>query len=308
MPAEAAGGQAAAPTVLYVTGWCRNGSTLLGNLLGEVDGVFHAGELRFLWLNGVLGEGSNRRCGCGEDLVRCPLWAGVLSDVQPPGRALERHAHDIVGWQASCRTRHTGRVLRHPPHNGWPGALAATYRSIAARTGSSVVVDTSKFASDAALLRHLEGISPVCLHLVRDPRGAALSWLRPKDYTGRRGVVDSTWHWLGFNLAGEAVRRTAEGGGLHLRYEDLVADPAGALAPIMARIGRGGSPPPVGADGTAELGPNHTVTGNPDRFRRGPVPIREDRRARGELAPAQWAATTLLASPLLGRYGYSWRR
>jgi len=31
--------------VLYVTGWCRSGSTVLGNILAEVPGVFHAGEL-----------------------------------------------------------------------------------------------------------------------------------------------------------------------------------------------------------------------------------------------------------------------
>ena len=57
-------GAAAEPdlTVLYVSGWCRSGSTVLGNVLAEVPGFFHAGELRYLWLNGVLGSGSNRRC------------------------------------------------------------------------------------------------------------------------------------------------------------------------------------------------------------------------------------------------------
>ena len=33
------------PLVLFVSGWGRSGSTLLGSLLGELDGAFDASEL-----------------------------------------------------------------------------------------------------------------------------------------------------------------------------------------------------------------------------------------------------------------------
>lgn len=46
------------PTVLYISGWCRNGSTLIGNLLNEIEGYFHTGELHYLWRN-ALGAGTN---------------------------------------------------------------------------------------------------------------------------------------------------------------------------------------------------------------------------------------------------------
>src|SRR5215469_4434902 len=82
--------------VLYVTGWCRSGSTVLGNVLAEVPGIFHAGELRFLWQNGVLGTGSNRRCGCGAELLDCPLWSRVLEAGRPASRTLAGHAADVV--------------------------------------------------------------------------------------------------------------------------------------------------------------------------------------------------------------------
>ena len=38
-------GVAVSLTVLYITGWCRSGSTVLGNVLAEVPGVVHVGEL-----------------------------------------------------------------------------------------------------------------------------------------------------------------------------------------------------------------------------------------------------------------------
>src|SRR6266536_2197717 len=256
-------------SVLYVTGWCRSGSTVLGNVLAQAPGVVHAGELRYLWLNGVLGRGSNSRCGCGRELASCPLWSRVLEEVRPATRAPLEHAAEVVACQQRhFRTRHTWRVLRRPPLGTWAATLGATYHAVARLTGAEVIVDSSKYAADAALLAHLDGVRPAYLHLVRDPRGGAWSWLRPKDYTGRRGAVNSTACWLGFNLAAEAVARAHREASLRLRYEELTADPHASVARILALVDRTAANP-VGADGTVELGENHTVTGNPDRFRRG---------------------------------------
>ena len=36
-----------------------------GNVLNEVPGFFHVGELHFLWKNAA-GRGANNRCGCGR--------------------------------------------------------------------------------------------------------------------------------------------------------------------------------------------------------------------------------------------------
>ncbi|MCP2342416.1 hypothetical protein FHU30_007808 [Actinomadura rupiterrae] len=292
--------------VLYITGWCRSGSTVLGNVLAEVPGVVHVGELRFLWRNGVLGTGSNARCGCGDDLRECPVWGRVLEAVRPDGRTLEQHAAEVVAWQDANRTRHTWRTLRTPPRNGWPGTLAATYRAIADVCGAHTVVDSSKYASDAALLSAMPGIDASYVHLVRDPRAVAWSWMQPKAYTGRRSALNSTLNWAGFNLAAEAVGRAHRADALHLRYEDLVRSPRAAVGSILELIGHAG-PNPVAADGTVELGGNHTVTGNPNRFGRGRTPIDEDRRWHTALPRPHRAATTLLALPLLRRYGYETR-
>ena len=69
-------------TVLCITGWCRNGSTIIGNILNEVPDFFHVGELHFLWRNSA-GEGANNLCGCRAPLTECEIWSKVLAAGRP---------------------------------------------------------------------------------------------------------------------------------------------------------------------------------------------------------------------------------
>jgi len=296
-------------TVLHVTGWCRSGSTMLGNVLNEVEGIVHVGELHYLWRNGVLRQGTNTSCGCQRELVDCPLWSRVLAACPDPGgRTIGDLAPAVVGWQqARFRTRHTWGILRAEPADpagrGYLRVLAGVYRAIQAGTGARVIVDSSKLASEAAALLHLDGIEARALHMVRDPRAVAYSWARQKAYIGRRGALDSTWYWIGFNLAAEAVSRRLGGAALRLRYEDLVTDPERWVGAVLALVGEPPERSPVRGH-RVRLGGNHTVTGNPDRFLTGEVEIRGDEAWRHGLPRAQAAAVTALALPWLRRYGY----
>ncbi|MEV4676941.1 sulfotransferase [Actinomadura sp. NPDC049382] len=295
--------------VLYVTGWCRSGTTLLGNLLGELPGAVHVGELRYLWTNGVLGRGTNTLCGCGRDVPACPLWKAVIARIAGADPAW--HAERAVArQQAALRTRHTGRRLAEARHvrAAHPAVadLVRLYEAIAAESGAGLIVDTGKFPAEAAALCGAPGVDARVLHVVRDPRATAESWRRAKDYIPAMGPARSTAYWTGFNLASERIARAFPERCLRLRYEDFTAGPRAELARVMAHAGLTGEPP-VDGDGTARLGVNHTVTGNPDRLRRGPVRIREDDAwVRAQPAPAR-AVATALALPLLARYRYPLR-
>ncbi|HEU4730409.1 MAG TPA: sulfotransferase [Kofleriaceae bacterium] len=297
--------------VLSINGWCRSGSTILGNLLNEVPGLFHVGELHFLWRN-AYGKGSNTRCGCGADLVRCPIWSRVLAAELPAGASPEAHAEDVRRRQRrALRTRHTWSVLRRGPGTddlrAHAATLARTYRAIAELTGCRVIVDSTKLPGEAALLPSVEGIEPLYLHLVRDPRAVAHSWSRRKDYAHTMSAARSTAYWVGFNLASRAlVHRHPERSGF-LRYEDFIRDPGAALRALIERCGGDPAATPIRGR-TAELHENHTVTGNPDRFRTGPTLIRPfDDAWRDELSPGARLATLALAWPLLAHYGYPLR-
>jgi hypothetical protein len=297
--------------ILCITGWCRNGSTIIGNVLNEIPGFFHVGELHFLWKNSV-GRGANSWCGCGRVLTECPVWAPIIPLGRPPGVSAEEYADLVIGRQRACvRTRHTWRVLNRGLDNdeirAHAALMAQTYRAIARSRDARVIIDTTKIPGEAALLPYLDGITPYFVHLVRDPRAVAQSWREPKEYVYAMPASVSTLYWDGFNLATEAIVRRYPQRSMFLRHEDFIADPAGGIDALLRLCETDPAANPMQGR-TVELRTNHTVTGNPDRFRTGTTVVRDrDDAWRTGLPVSARLAAGVLSWPLLHRYGYRYR-
>ena len=292
-------------TVLYVAGSGRSGSTLLARMLGTIDGVAAVGEVRYLFQRGVI---ENRPCGCGRPFAECPFWGAVMTNALPDDAA--------SGAAALRRVTRMRRVpwllVGEPPV---PAALvdqlARLYTAMGAEAGATALVDSSKLPTYAALLAGVPDVDLRVLHLVRDPRAAAYSWLRrkplpdrgPDGYMQQQSVLKSALLWDAWNAAAPPLLRDRANGFLTVRYEDLVAEPARVLDDIIAFAGLPG-PASVSSDGTAELGVDHTVAGNPDRLRAGTVALRADDAWRAGLGGSRRALASVVTAPLLGRFGY----
>lgn len=298
-------------TVLCITGWCRNGSTIIGNILNEVPGAFHVGELHFLWKNSA-GRGANSLCGCGAVLTECPIWSQILPVGRPAGMSPADYADIVIARQRGyARTRHTRRILRRGADSEGlrqhAELMGQVYHTVAERTGARVIVDTTKIPGEAALLPRMKGIKPVFVHLVRDPVAVANSWRSPKEYVYTMSASKSTAYWRGFNIASRWILRRYPKQSMLLRYEDFIADPATTIAELLRRCDLDPADNPVDGQ-SVELHTNHTVTGNPDRFRTGATVIRptDDSWTRALPRRARLAAM-LVAWPMSWRYGYRHR-
>jgi hypothetical protein len=299
-------------TVLYIAGWQRSGSTLLANILGQIEGFFSTGELYslwdFVWRRNIL-------CGCGARFHECPIWREVVRDAYGEGDAVDAAEMRRSALRAGSTRRlpylyFDGTRKRTVPE-GYLRNLGRLYAALARTTGSSVIVDSSKWPSYARMLDMLPGIELKVVHLVRDPRAVAHSWLRRTHLPDRapdehqdymyRTPTDSSLHWGAWNVATEAFFGERL---LRLRYEDFVRRPLASVRGILDFLGARPRRLPFASDRDVELSPTHTVAGNPVRLRSGKLHIAEDDewRSRMRRRDAWWV--TLLTLPLLHRYGY----
>jgi hypothetical protein len=300
--------------VLYVVGLGRSGSTILSNSLGQIGGYFSAGELNFIWRHNVL---ENRLCGCGRPFRECPVWTRVMNGAFGGMNGVD--PHEMMRLQAlGTRTRHIPLMLTARGDRVLKERLekllinyGRLYEAIGSVTESQVIVDSSKEPAHGYAMNLVPGVDFRVVHLIRDPRAAAYSWLKKKpqpDTDAREHMVrfspaKSSALWDSWNASAEALWRRTPETYLRLRYEDFVADPRKSLERIVSLVGVTAELPLAG-EREVKLGISHTVSGNPNRFETGAVELRPDREWVDRMEPRHRALVTALTFPLLKRYGY----
>jgi hypothetical protein len=294
--------------VLYVAAWGRSGTTLVDNVLNGYESVFSAGELHYLWRRGLRAK---RSCGCGQPVPDCPLWRDVLKRAFGGARPDLR---EVIALQKRVtRARRTPALLRRDlPSDAarYVDLMSALYHAIHEVTGASLVVDSSKMPAEAALLARRAGLETYLLHMVRDPRGVAHSWARrtahpdQETFMVQHTPVRSTLNWLVWNGLTELVGRQYGDRYRRLRYEDLVADPRGKVEALLRHVGMEPAGGPFLDSRTVRLTANHTVSGNPGRFRVGDIEIRADDQWRNDQRFGSRFTASALSLPMSLLYRY----
>jgi hypothetical protein len=299
--------------VLYIACKGRSGGTILGRILGEIEGFAFVGETS-LASRALL---ERRVCGCGVRLEDCATWRAVRESAGGVGDpALDA---GLFARGSALRTRHLPLAML-PSGNRWLARrfsrhLAASerlYRAVHTAMAARVVVDSSKPPSYGYLLSLAPGIRFHVVHLVRDPRAVAYSSRRPKrssiapgESHAQRGPIYSASTWMLSNLWAELCWRRAPGQRLRLRYEDFIARPRQSIMRIVAMVGSQPMALPLVGERTVVCHAGHSVGGNADRFRTGPIPLVPDDEWRARMRRGERGAVTALTWPLLVRYGYS---
>jgi hypothetical protein len=304
-----------APTVLYVGGYGRSGSTLVGRVLGEPVGTVCVGETRYLWTRGLQ---DNVECGCGQPFRACPFWGAVGEeafggwdrlDVEHLA-ALDREAVLLrtlpLHWAPLLQPRFARTTDEYVSY------LDKLYAGIGRVSSARVIVDISKEPNFALLLTRLREIDVRVIHLVRDSRAVAYSWTRSKKTPGAVGeeqlmprftASETATKWMVWNAAFHAL--AVRSPYMRLGYEHFVADPRRALEEIDAFAELPPSPAnPELEEGRVELGGHHMFSGNPMRTSTGLIEIKPDNEWQIRQPFAQFAQVSTITWPLLRFYGY----
>ncbi|HLW72196.1 MAG TPA: sulfotransferase [Candidatus Binataceae bacterium] len=310
--------------IVFIAGYGRSGSTLLGQMLGRVPGAVFVGELRDIWARGVI---DNEPCGCGQEFRRCEFWNAVMQ------RAFGGLAGlDAVQMLADQGTIDKNRnipmlvLLDRVPGDfaaakrprEYVRAMAQLNRAIIETAGARLIIDSSKDPSTLCTLARAPELELNVIHLLRDSRAVAHSWARRKKQFDTGGQVkfmpqysalQSALEWDWFNGWCSALkflghRRMRY---VSLRYEDYVREPRSLLQRTSAALGLEIPDSDfdfIGADGSAELGQNHAISGNLSRFAIGKIRLKPDDEWRSAMSAARARWIKVLTLPLMLGYGY----
>ena len=290
------------PTVIFIAGEGRSGSTVLDRCIGTVEGAASFNEMHEIVHQY---QRNKKRCSCGVYPQDCAFWREVLSDPE-----LAAALPDLVdGFERYDGSRHAVKLLLGAYGKADRerltryGALTARlYRRIAEVAGVSVIVDSSKNPSRALILKRYAGLDVWCLHLVRNPVSVAESWRSGK------GAMDDNLptytqgqtykRWMLKNLACESLRLAMPY--KRVRFEQFTAAPQAGLSEIKQWIpALRGRSDGFASESEVDFGPFHSLQGNPDRFENGRVTIRASRARPLADSGLSWAQRNLAT-----RYGY----
>lgn len=303
--------------VLYITGWQRSGTTVIGNVLGSAPNAEHIGELNYLWMRK---HPAGFECGCGNVLWECPLWKPVLDRLHlSRDRRYEILQLRRDSWSNGDVLARYWEWRRGRIDLAYPRVLSQVYRAVADQSGVALVVDSTKHVSDALAAALAPDVDLHLLHVVRDPRAAAYSSMKQKAHGSdehgvllkKRSPIGNTFHWDVRNVLIERCDKPAVAPGkyMRVRYEDLMRSPREGFGAIAEWAGLAPGELPFTGDSTIRLAESHTIMGNPNRHNVGrEVTLNTDTRWISGLADRDAWTTTLLASPLLAHYGYRYRR
>lgn len=256
------------PTVVYIAGYGRSGSTLLDIVLGTHQDFVGVGEIAFIWDDF---DNPNRTCACGRPYPKCEFWGDLSNEIDIQrakvlARVVERRAIRKPGIKKSLQEEY-GETMRR---------LLAYVRT---KSGASFVVDSSKTAACTAhrpiALSQFAGTKVMVIHLVRSWYSTLVSIWKRSNWA-EEGHQASSFRFFrfipGYLLANSyAARcRSVQGAGLYtkVRYRDFTNDPEGTICRIGGFLGADLSSIARKAGSGDAFVPGHNVGGNRLRFQK----------------------------------------
>lgn len=317
------------PTVVFILGLGRSGSTVLDLFLGQHPRVQSAGELSNAVNRGWL---SGDYCSCGQRVPDCAFWTEVRVRWEQMTQAAPQDYEELRHSVEDCRANLWQMLwIRQPERLRLGGYTAGRffnyaqwtallYQAICGVSGRPVVVDSSKNPVRGLALtmmaNSLDLIDLRLIHLVRDVRGFAWSARKsfrcdkrsgiPQDIAPRN-VAKSAVVWTFINQVADRVRHRHDAGrSMLMRYEDFVQNPAAITLPLATFLDLPPEPWLAIAAGERTIEPGHVVAGNRVRMQH-QIKIRPDTEWCSGLTFTEKLVCWLLAGWKARAYGYSAR-
>lgn len=311
------------PSIIYIAGYGRSGSTLLDRILSQHRDVLGSGEI----CNALTAlQAPDQLCSCGAPIGKCSVWQTiserVLAWMNEVGLS-STHELGMIQRKMECRKSLVRLLIsgklpalstnEQNLYNEYQGLLFSTFSRC--QKGQKYVVDSSKTAAHTAarpaVLSLSSGLPVYVIHLVRDPRSVLRSRLKGGNRELEKGLATNgrligfrtILGWIQANLSAAAISLLIGRERVcRVRYEDLIEKPHETVERICTFLGVKSESITGALDREFLPEVSHMASGNRMRLK----PTRLERKKSETVVPGylRWLCT-IMCFPLMRRYGYS---
>jgi hypothetical protein len=291
--------------VLFIAGPTRSGSTIISNILGQINGFFHAGEIIEAW-----DRGRTWKCSCGQTPIKCEVWSEIFKTLNAAVSRSEQaeiirmrdklsKSHKVI----LNHYRHPQKLIPNTLEARYLSGLAILYNIIQNKTGADIIIDSSKNVGYGHTLKRVKAIELYVLHLFRDSRATVFSWSKKKNELWKAHPLQTAAVWSSRNIAAEFLKKGQSNKYLKMRYEDFIKNPQEGVRAILNILNVDKVQLPFISSNEVMLETSHGLCGNPGRFNRGVEKLVLDNRWK-EMKLFDNLIATFLTWPLLLKYNY----
>lgn len=196
--------------IIFIVGSGHCGSTLLELMLGAHGSVTSIGELQEVDRGG-----------------ETPIWNEFL-----PFKTPVEIVRGKVGSFFRFRNFNFYKTKEQVDERVYQDWNEELFTQLSKKTGSSVIVDSSKNTERVDILSRRLREKALVVHLIRDGRGVTWSYLRKYP----RNILFALSVWFFSNIKVELFKLFSPSPVISIRYEDLVESPRKVLACVLSHV------------------------------------------------------------------------
>ena len=207
------------PTLIYIMGAGRSGTTALATFLGNSREIQNIGEMHqfFDYLN------KNKECSCGTLFAECKFWNEKLSPELLNSSFKNRVLSEKMESHSSI-IKHLFNLFTKQELEQYSSIHFKILEQISINNDKKIILDSSKYIGRVLSLKNLKDFDLKVIYVVRDVRGVINSFLKKVQTT--KHPLNTILYYLIINSAASFIatfilKRKV----IKIKYEDLVDKP-----------------------------------------------------------------------------------
>ncbi len=208
--------------IIFILSAAHSGSTLLELILDSHSKIIGVGEINHLKKDNI--------CSCGKKINECSLWGEIINQKQFGSLIIQRSLINFILGRKKFHLIQGNKLKLLLNSKKMIDFNFYIYNKVLEKSKATYLIDSSKSIDRLTFLTQCKKIEPIIIHLVRDRRGVAWSFIQKY----KKSPLKTMRNWFLFNLMVEYLKKKYIY--LYVNYENFTDNPEVTIRKILKLI------------------------------------------------------------------------